>query len=284
MAESLNPVQHYNGREERSDSLQRSDQESDTEGQVGNSSQSMKGSRPKKSAFQITSVVTKKADNNHGADDIDSQDELEESRVEEASSSELLDISNLSRASQNSELDKSIVEDTVPSVSLPDRTRLPADIVNIEETASNDGTGETNGNGPSRFRVVKVPNPEPVKRGRWTCKDFPTEKNQGQLIQERSDISKENIHSGNSSAASSVHFVPGENAPDPSGGGTGEEKVSAKRSVSRQTSSRKTSVLDEMVKTMITGDESKAVDDERWVDLITFLFYFSFLHQRNHMR
>lgn len=272
MAEGLNPTQHYNGREERSDSLHRSDQESDAEGQVGNSSQSLKGSRPKKSAFQITSVVTKKEDNNHGADDADSQDELEESRVEEASSSELLDVSNISRGSQNSELDKSIVDDTVPSVSLPDRTAIPVDLVSTEETASNDGTAETNGNGPgSRFRVVKVPNPEPVKRGRWTCKDFPNEKNQGQVVQERSELSKETIHSGDSSAASSVHYVPGENALDPLGVPSGEEKRSSKRSVSRQTSSRKTSVLDDIVKTMITGDESKA-DEERWVLTSWYLF------------
>ncbi|KAJ8030430.1 TSC22 domain family protein 1 [Holothuria leucospilota] len=261
MADGINTAHQYNGREERSDSGLRSDQESDAEGQVGTSSQNLKGSRPKRSAFQITSVVTKNKDNNHGADDIDSQDELEESRVEEASSSEILDVSNLSRASLNSDAERSF-DDTVPCVSLPDRTAIPPDVGNTEDNASNDGAAEMNGNGPSRFRVVKVPNPEPVKRGRWTCKDFPSETNQGQMVQERAEPGKENVHSGNSSAASSVHYVPGENATDPSAGLSVDEKSSRKRSsVSRQTSLRKSSVLDD-IKNMIAGDESKADAEE----------------------
>ena len=64
----------------------------------------------------------------------------------------------------------------------------------------------------SRFKVVKIESKEPFKRGRWSCHDYldpPTV--------EKSDSKPPDLHetigSGNSSNASSVHFVPGSEDP-----------------------------------------------------------------------
>ena len=46
-----------------------------------------------------------------------------------------------------------------------------SDVTEIQiETIENSSTG--NGNGGSRFKVVKIQNKEPYKRGRWLCRDF----------------------------------------------------------------------------------------------------------------
>ena len=66
----------------------------------------------------------------------------------------------------------------------------------------------------SRFKVVKIESKEPFRRGRWTCLDFlnsrPSERS------EKPEKSGEEVGShgsGNSSAASSVHYVPGVDDP-----------------------------------------------------------------------
>ncbi|XP_077988100.1 TSC22 domain family protein 4-like [Glandiceps talaboti] len=147
----------------------------------------------KKSCFQITSVKVSENTNN---DDNESIDELDESHAEDVSSDML-------EMSRTTDLDHSIEDLPV----------VPPEIINSDGNVHQNSYGNGHGNGPSRFRVVKVETIEPIKRGRWTCRDYldPVEKEQ--LVPATDGTTeKEPTGSGNSSAASSVHYVPGQDA------------------------------------------------------------------------
>ncbi|XP_071798023.1 uncharacterized protein [Asterias amurensis] len=146
----------------------------------------------KKSFFQITSVTENVNDEN------DSMDELDESRADDLSSA---DLSNMSKMSLQTDVEHSDADDPAITVGV---------CLNPNYAATNPNS-EANGNGPSRFKLVKVARIEPIKRGRWTCKDFLTEPQPaGECSAPKAEQMKDNV-SGSSSAASSVHFVPGEN-------------------------------------------------------------------------
>ncbi len=148
----------------------------------------------KKSFFQITSVTENVNDEN------DSMDELDESRAEDLSSA---DLSNMSKLSVQTDIEQSDADDPANSGGV---------CLNPNYAATNPNS-EANGNGPSRFKLVKVARIEPIKRGRWTCKDFLTEPQPvAECSAPKAEQMKDNV-SGSSSAASSVHFVPGENPP-----------------------------------------------------------------------
>ncbi|XP_022093391.1 TSC22 domain family protein 4-like [Acanthaster planci] len=146
----------------------------------------------KKSFFQITSVTENVNDEN------DSMDELDESRADDLSTTDL------SKLSLQTDMEQSESDDS---------PNPPGPGTVIHPNAAMNPNVDTNGNGPSRFKLVKVARIEPIKRGRWTCKDFPTEP---QSCPESAAAKTEQIRdnvSGSSSAASSVHYVPGENPP-----------------------------------------------------------------------
>lgn len=137
----------------------------------------------KKSSFQITSVSAVK----HSDGDADSMDDLDETHTEDASS-EVLDWSKTT----DIEPDPSSTEETLGFVAEAIKER-------------SDTT--------SRFKVVKIASKEPFKRGRWVCSDFSDEPSADRDKEKgTSDIKKEEDFSvpvsENSSAASSVHYVP----------------------------------------------------------------------------
>ncbi|XP_002739864.2 uncharacterized protein LOC100370433 [Saccoglossus kowalevskii] len=152
-------------------------------------------SQKKKSCFQITSVKVSENTNN---DDAESMDELDESHAEDVSS-DLLDMSK----NTSQDLDQSNEDLMSPEI--------------IKETLPPTVNGNNQGNGPSRFRVVKIETTEPIKRGRWTCTDFldPAEKPKEPKV-ETINVPERTVEiepgSGNSSAASSVHYTAGQDA------------------------------------------------------------------------
>ncbi|XP_038050620.1 TSC22 domain family protein 4-like [Patiria miniata] len=146
----------------------------------------------KKSFFQITSVTENVNDEN------DSMDELDESRVDDLSTADL------SKLSLQTDIEHSETEDSPNPLGAG---------YGINPNAAMNPNSEANGNGPSRFKLVKVARIEPIKRGRWTCKDFPSEPQPGsESTVAKTEQIRDNV-SGSSSAASSVHYVPGENPP-----------------------------------------------------------------------
>ncbi|XP_033110343.1 uncharacterized protein LOC117111523 [Anneissia japonica] len=173
----------------------------------------------KKSYFQITSV--KQADNSGvNNEDNDSMDELDESRAD----------------------DTSVISDTSKSTadlerSLRSLSPQPSNSPPLEEKSSKASVqekGANNGNGPSRFKVVKVAHVEPVLKGRWTCKDFfhapvtnvnvnesVNTKSVNSIVENKSE--KDATNSEASSAASSVH-LPGQDIVGSESTGTTDNK------------------------------------------------------------
>ena len=149
---------------------------------------SMDPNTKKKSSFQITGVVVAKPTPtdrvlNEECDSYEDVDETCETHTEDVSS-DILDLSK----NTDIEPDPSSTEDVSPNLEEPPRDPRISDMT-------------------SRFKVVKIETREPFKRGRWTCLDFldpPAEK---------LDKGADEAGSGNSSAASSIHYVPGVDDP-----------------------------------------------------------------------
>ena len=139
----------------------------------------------KKSTFKITSV-TKNTQRGGSGDmtadvDGDSMDDLDESHTEDLNS-EVLDCS---KATDND----------------PDSLMTPG-VLTPEEVSKPDAQ--------SRFRVVKIETKEPFRRGRWLCHDY---LNTAPEKIESKSADEVHVHSNNSSASSSIHFVHGVDDP-----------------------------------------------------------------------
>lgn len=197
------------------------DPTSDTEQNVGVDMTNQRSGSKKKACFQITSVSKRndtENDQDGNMDDPDSNDELDESRADDFSSSELVDSFNVSKNSIH-DVDPSVDDggnaksktNSAVSSSMPASASAEEQSSNSNNVTSN--ANQANGNGPHRFKVVKVAT-EPIRKGRWTCRDFPTETAKSQTTPEglrNQDSNKETlVHSGNSSAASSVHYIHGQ--------------------------------------------------------------------------
>jgi hypothetical protein len=145
----------------------------------------------KKSSFQITSVTAVKHSEVHEGD-ADSMDDLDETHTEDVSS-EVLDWSKTT----DIEPDPSSAEETLSNLGC-----LVVEVAIIKERTDT----------TSRFKVVKIASKEPFRRGRWWCSDF-SDDSTADRDKERasSDVKNEEFSvpvSENSSAASSVHYVP----------------------------------------------------------------------------
>ncbi|XP_071951613.1 uncharacterized protein [Antedon mediterranea] len=187
----------------------------------------------KKSYFQITSI--KDADNSGvNNEDIDSNDELDESRADDTSI-----ISDASKSTAD-------LERSLRSLSPQPSSNSPP-LEEKSSKASVQDKGANNGNGPSRFKVVKVAHVEPVHKGRWTCKDFfhgPPVANVNvnesvntnsvnSIVENKSE--KDATNSEASSAASSVH-LPGHDLVSESTG-TENKKVNDTKAGKEKTDS-----------------------------------------------
>ncbi|XP_078613521.1 uncharacterized protein LOC144883133 isoform X2 [Branchiostoma floridae x Branchiostoma japonicum] len=161
----------------------------------------------KKSCFQITSVKGPGSEGESLADGYESTDELDDTSRTEDLSSDMLD-SSMKTSDMEVDGASSGSEDTL----------------NQSDTESQTGSVYTNG--VSRFRVVKIEPSVPTKRGRWVCTDFTDQQLNKENVGIKADFSdlrvnedKEGGGSGSSSAASSVHYIPGQdpNAENPIG-------------------------------------------------------------------
>ncbi|ELU02292.1 hypothetical protein CAPTEDRAFT_213832 [Capitella teleta] len=198
--------------------------------------------KPKKGGFQITRVVTK-AMGNHLTDDLenDSVDDLDETNTEDMSS-DIMDLST----SKLTDIDKDpsstdtiqsfVPEDTSkeakpkstpPSASFqapltPNHTagsaQTPSHLLATTAVIQPILDAKPNEGQSTRFKVVKIESKEPFKRGRWMCLDFldPPQKpivDGVDKVTDRTEKLPDEVGSGNSSAASSVHYVPGVDDP-----------------------------------------------------------------------
>ncbi|ESP04953.1 hypothetical protein LOTGIDRAFT_156198 [Lottia gigantea] len=177
----------------------------DGESKVSSDGQKIPGDAiPKKrSTFKITSVTTTHTTPNSrgGSGDLtadvdgDSIDDLDESHTEDFSS----DIYDVSRAT---DLDQDVL-------------LTPEEVIAKEKPSDNQ----------SRFKVVKIETKEPFRRGRWYCHDFLDPENKTEKQSEEITV-----HSGNSSAGNSVHYVHGVDDPSKNpllAGGTGTVNTSS---------------------------------------------------------
>ncbi len=200
----------------------------------------------KKSCFQITSV--KETPQN---DDNDSVDDMDESRAEDFSSSELLDVSKGSTLTDIERHDIGENSHSTPIKKVTTNNVAPptnSSIVNVNQaiprngvlgrrtgnepphellhqvsdpgSKTTNGNQQGNGNPASRFKVVKVPRIEPFTRGRWTCRDFETQQSSQTSadVVNRTEQQNKDLKSGDSSAASSLHGDH-PNTDNPLGGG-----------------------------------------------------------------
>lgn len=189
---------------------------------------SMDTNPKKKSSFVITRVIKKSVLSDHTHEDQDSVDDLDETNTEEFSS-DILDTSKQT----DIEPDPSS-EDTVHSIATEDLSReVPNPVVTTTTDTSykappvavqpqksdphlDQGSYEKipvyNIQSLSRFKVVKIESSQPFRRGRWTCQDFLNPPS-AERLPEKVEKSFDDVGSGNSSAASSVHYVPGVDDP-----------------------------------------------------------------------
>lgn len=161
----------------------------------------------KKKTFKITSVTKSRnqrstlpvePQNDADVDSNDDLDETVESHTEDISS-EILDSSKYEIGDQDTPLDEITPHQIFSQES---EVTLAKDAVVTKEKGDVHTT---------RFKVVKIETQEPFKRGRWVCCDSLNTPNA-----DKSDskiVAEEQGNSGNSSASSSVHFVPGIDDP-----------------------------------------------------------------------
>ncbi|XP_072034803.1 uncharacterized protein [Amphiura filiformis] len=226
----------------------RNDQEYSSDPDVEDISQSAANNSKKKSCFQITSVKASEIPQN---DDNDSIDDMDESRAEDFSSSELLDIS---KSSIQTDLDRQDIREnshsTPKKVTTNNVTPANSSIVNVnvnQAVPSNGNLGRRTGNEPphellhqisdpgkttisdsgkttngsklgngnlepvSRFKVVKVPRIEPFTRGRWKCRDFETQQPSQQSSADVVNRTEQQNKDVKSGESSAASSVHGEN-------------------------------------------------------------------------
>ena len=158
----------------------------------------------KKPSFQILSVTLKYGSRRVERDltgedhDGDSLDDLDESHTDDISSSDILDMSKTTDIDPDPSSDQDLFHNMNEG-----EESVKAEVQKNDSLQNLQTAVQAN---LSRFKVVKIESKEPFKRGRWTCLDFldPHEKDSAKV---------EDVGSGNSSAASSIHYVPGVDDP-----------------------------------------------------------------------
>lgn len=195
----------------------------------------------KKSSFQITSVVDRPDRSSSGFDSVDDLDDTCETHTEDVSS-DLMDLSKTdiepdvysSEETTPSFINEEVPKDTVkvshaqsksnhvqaaPTASTPESQPLPQTQPHPQHPTPTPQPPKPIDH-PSRFKVVKIESQEPFTRGRWTCLDFLDPHNAEKKVSEtahdkleRHDKVPDEVGSGNSSAASSVHYVHGVDDP-----------------------------------------------------------------------
>ncbi|XP_033761113.1 protein bunched, class 2/F/G isoform-like isoform X2 [Pecten maximus] len=172
------------------------------------------GMHKKKSTFKITSVTKNiqrppiggDPPNDADGDSMDDLDETVESHTEELSS-EILDSSKYTDlGDQDTPLEdftQTFGQDSEVIIS----NTTGKEVISKEKSDVHSST-------TTRFKVVKIETKEPFRRGRWLCHDLLdtpiTEKSETKVVRDSTD---DQANSGNSSASSSIHYVPGVDDP-----------------------------------------------------------------------
>ena len=209
-----------NSIDQRSEDVNGRDENEQAPSRVLQKIRNVDGQHKKKSSFQITGVYPAvKSGLDPDGDSLDDLDETAETHTEDVSS-DILDISKTT--------------DIDPDPSSTEEISTPNHLTNDESpgrevTSLNLLDGEQNGNRDkdmskdlqSRFKVVKIESTEPFRRGRWICHDYMAPSKDGEKKEKGEKGEKdEGVGSGNSSAASSIHYIHGVDDPakNPLGG------------------------------------------------------------------
>ncbi|XP_069104005.1 TSC22 domain family protein 4-like isoform X2 [Argopecten irradians] len=173
------------------------------------------GMHKKKSTFKITSVtkniqrapIVGDPPNDADGDSMDDLDETVESHTEELSS-EILDSSKYTDLGDQD----TPLEDFTQSFG-QDSEVIISNTTGKEVITSKEKS-DVHSSTTTRFKVVKIETKEPFRRGRWLCHDLldtpVTEKSETKVVKDSAD---DQANSGNSSASSSIHYVPGVDDP-----------------------------------------------------------------------
>ncbi|XP_060083381.1 protein bunched, class 2/F/G isoform-like isoform X2 [Ylistrum balloti] len=174
------------------------------------------GLHKKKSTFKITSVTKNiqrppiggDPPNDADGDSMDDLDETVESHTEELSS-EILDSSKYTDLGDQD----TPLEDFTQTFG-QDSEVIISNTVGKEVTITSKEKTDVHSSTTTRFKVVKIETKEPFRRGRWLCHDLldtpVTEKSETKVVRDQTD---DQANSGNSSASSSIHYVPGVDDP-----------------------------------------------------------------------
>ena len=208
-----------NSSEPKSDDQNGRDESEQAPSRILQKVRNVDGQYKKKSSFQITGVYPAvKSGLDPDGDSLDDLDETAETHTEDVSS-DILDISKTT--------------DIDPDPSSTEEISTPNHLTNDESpgrdpTSLNLLDGDPNGSRDrdnkdlqSRFKVVKIESTEPFRRGRWLCHDFIAPTKDGEKKEKGEKGEKdEGVGSGNSSAASSIHYIHGVDDPakNPLGG------------------------------------------------------------------
>ena len=210
---------------------------------------SFESSTKKKSCFQITRVITKSGGSDQLDGDVD--DDLDETNTEEVSSvsidasktndtdidqaEDTLSAHSIPVGSEEFAKDVTLgnITSSTPHAVFPSREKHNSTPSHSSEP---NGVLELNDNpslqpeptapdqpqivphkekpSESRFKVVKIESKEPFRRGRWSCQDYLDPPFSEKSEKDKTAFEEIGSHgSGNSSTASSVHFVPGLDDP-----------------------------------------------------------------------
>ncbi|OWF47898.1 TSC22 domain family protein 4-like isoform X2 [Mizuhopecten yessoensis] len=182
---------------------------------MGNMKSLTDGMHKKKSTFKITSVTKNiqrppiggDPPNDADGDSMDDLDETVESHTEDLSS-EILDSSKYT----------DLGDQNTPLEDFTQTFGQDSEVI-ISNTGGKEVTtkekSDVHSSTTTRFKVVKIETKEPFRRGRWLCHDLldtpVTEKSETKVV--RDSTTDDQANSGNSSASSSIHYVPGVDDP-----------------------------------------------------------------------
>ncbi len=165
----------------------------------------VEGQHKKKSSFQITGVYPAvKSGLDPDGDSLDDLDETAETHTEDVSS----DIMDVSKTTDIDPDPSSAEEVPSPNHLVQDENTMKETSLIYHEQNGTKDPKDPNKDLHSRFKVVKIESTEPFRRGRWLCHDFMAPAKDGEKTEK-----DEGVGSGNSSAASSIHYIHGVDDP-----------------------------------------------------------------------
>ena len=208
-----NDMAVQNSLEQRSDDQNGREENDQAPSRILQKVRNVDGQYKKKSSFQITGVYPAvKSGLDPDGDSLDDLDETAETHTEDVSS-DILDISKTTDIDPDpSSTEEISTPNHLTNDESPGRDVASLNLLDGEQNGSRDK--DMSKDLQSRFKVVKIESTEPFRRGRWLCHDFMAPSKDGEKKEKGEKGEKdEGVGSGNSSAASSIHYIHGVDDP-----------------------------------------------------------------------